>query len=82
MSNLLNPPDSIDCPDDLIQRSPRNGYPSILASGHDPGLDRCRESLAREREARVRRQMAASLLRPWLTVREVSRTILARRGER
>lgn len=79
MSNLLNPPDSIECPDDLIPRAARNGPPSVLASGHDPGLDRCREA----REARVRRQMAADLLRrrSWLTVREVSRMVRARRGE-
>ena len=79
MSNRLI---SISDDPELIGRFPNGGPPNPSADESDPETVGWRKRREAEREARLRRQMAASLMRPWRTVREVSRAILARRGER
>lgn len=80
MSRILNPPDSIERPDDVIPRCAPCGNPGFAASGHDPGLDACHAALAREQAALLRRWETADYVRshPWATLREIERAVRER----
>jgi hypothetical protein len=65
---ILNPPHTIDNPDDLLERCPCNWYPGTLSDGGSPELRAARAQ-------RLRRWVVADYLQthPWATLRELAR---------